>query len=358
MIALIPILTVVGGLIASSIAIAALLSLLVVLRFALTPAKARPSKSFLYVGRVRHTRLRGGSEPHSLDYPIFFSYIDIDEIQKLGWSFWPIFALDSKWTAFSSLDNCEHLKAFKPSSPKASLAVKTREYLSQNLKGKDFEQSQICLLSHLSYFGYCFNPVSFFYIYKKDSEKNPSPEKEIDLLVTEVSNTPWIEQHPYVLHEEIEGVQVKRSNEEKTFEASWRKEFHVSPFMEMDYKYTFTHNTPGEKIWVRSRLTKLSTDDVWFTASFDIDRMDFTPLNLLYVLICFPLHTRVIQVWIHWEAVKLWWKNVPTFEHPQGTDVDFGFGISGKRLAAVLGVVFTPISNMIQLFSSQKSKVA
>ena len=81
---------------------------------------------------------------------------------------------------------------------------------------------------------------------------------------------------------------------------------------------------------------------MWFTANFELQRLAFTPMNLLYVLVFYPLHTRTIQVLIHWEAVKLFWKGVPTFEHPHGVDVDFGFGVTGKRLGAVLWVLIAP----------------
>ena len=35
---------------------------------------------------------------------------------------------------------------------------------------------------------------------------------------------------------------------------------------------------------------------------------------------------------IHWEAVKLFCKGIPTFEHPLGSVVNFGFGITDKRM--------------------------
>ncbi len=50
----------------------------------------------------------------------------------------------------------------------------------------------IRLLTHLRYFGYCFNPVSFYYCY------DPSGQ-DIVAVVAEVTNTPWGERHCYVL---------------------------------------------------------------------------------------------------------------------------------------------------------------
>lgn len=99
-----------------------------------------------------------------------------------------------------------------------------------------------------------------------------------------------------------------------------------------DYQYKFEFSKPLETVWVNSRMIKLTTKEVWFTANFELKRLEFTPINILYILIFYPLHTRIIQVLIHWEALQLWWKGVPTFEHPNNPDLHFGFGITDKTL--------------------------
>ena len=50
----------------------------------------------------------------------------------------------------------------------------------------------IRLLTHLRYFGYCFNPVSFYYCFDKDDDK-------VEYILAEVTNTPWKERFSYVL---------------------------------------------------------------------------------------------------------------------------------------------------------------
>eukprot|EP01038_Epipyxis_sp_PR26KG_P013325 gene13325-17856_t len=173
-------------------------------------------------------------------------------------------------------------------------------------------------------------------------------------IITEVSNTPWIEQYPYILNEtnKSHNLKIYRNDALDTFEATWNKEFHVSPFMEMDYKYSFTFSKPTEVLKVISKLVKISTNELWFTANFELQRIPFTPINLLYVLIFYPLHTRVIQVLIHWEALKLFLKGIPTFEHPHGTDVDFGYGVTGKRLIYIFSTISAPIYYIKNLFTS------
>ena len=100
-------------------------------------------------------------------------------------------------------------------------------------------------------------------------------------------------------------------------------------------------------------MTKLSTDEVWFTVSFELKKIQFTPLNLLYVLLFYPLYTRVIQLLIHYEAVKLFLKGVPTFNHPKGTPVEFGFGLTDKKLIKFISRVNKTFSS---IFGSKKGK--
>ena len=51
---------------------------------------------------------------------------------------------------------------------------------------------------------------------------------------------------------------------------------------------------------------------------------------LAYLLFwAFPFLTHRVQLWIHWEALKLWIKGTPLFQHPDGF-----WGAAGKKAAA------------------------
>ena len=88
----------------------------------------------------------------------------------------------------------------------------------------------IRLLTHLRYFGYSFNPVSFYYVYDET-------DTQVQTIVAEITNTPWKQRHCYVLNtrdcEQTETAGIDHQ--------SWRwqfdKQFHVSPFMPMDMEY-------------------------------------------------------------------------------------------------------------------------
>ena len=45
-------------------------------------------------------------------------------------------------------------------------------------------QGRIQLLTHPAYLGYCFNPVSFYYVWAADGGG-------VETVIAEVSNTPW-----------------------------------------------------------------------------------------------------------------------------------------------------------------------
>ena len=99
----------------------------------------------------------------------------------------------------------------------------------------------IRVLTHLRYFGYVFNPVSFYYCFEPDG-------KNIVAIVAEVNNTPWGERHCYVLNAR------SRANPEE----SWRwylcfgfqaaKAMHVSPFMPMDMRYDWRVGQPRDAL--------------------------------------------------------------------------------------------------------------
>mmetsp|Transcript_15582 Transcript_15582/g.14912 ORF Transcript_15582/g.14912 Transcript_15582/m.14912 type:complete len:419 (-) Transcript_15582:98-1354(-) len=385
--------------------IISILCLIVIVRFYLFDGASKVDRCCLYVGKVSHARLKGGAM-HQFTYPLFFSFIDLEQISRIGWLLWPIFKLNGGSNSFCSLDEKDHLKDFVKeednvssdlgkstsemnnlSSSSTGLNNKVLSFINNRTKGvkKLTPGGSIRLLTHLTYFGYNFNPISIIYCLRPDKEKNEKIENEknekieneqisndisvnlkenqditnstkivdnslIDSIVVEVSNTPWIEMHTYMLDESVENVDiirgVKQRGEVGAFQASWLKSFHVSPFMEMDYKYNFTFSEPKESVWVKSTMTKLSTSEVWFTVNFELRKLPFTPLNLLYVLLFYPFYTRVIQVLIHYEAIRLFLKGIPTFGHPKGTPVEFGFGLTDKNLTVFIDITTKKIQKI------------
>ena len=91
----------------------------------------------------------------------------------------------------------------------------------------------IRLLTHLRYFGYSFNPVSFYYCFDATGTR-------VETIVAEITNTPWKERHAYVLP-----VAAASAQRRGAWRFSFDKQFHVSPFMPMDMRYDWRFSAPA-----------------------------------------------------------------------------------------------------------------
>ena len=89
----------------------------------------------------------------------------------------------------------------------------------------------VSIITHLRTFGYCFNPVSFYYCWDED-KKTPHT------LMAEITNTPWHERYAKCFKLD----QLK----DQTTTHEFKKEFHVSPFIGMDINYDWRFKGPAE----------------------------------------------------------------------------------------------------------------
>ena len=136
--------------------------------------------SKVYVGRVCHTRLR--PQRHQFCYRLFMLYLDLDEIPDVFDAYW---LWSARSTALARFRRSDHT-----GNPLQSLDQSIR-HLVESQSG-DRPGGRITLLTHLRYFGYCMNPVSFYFCWDDSGQK-------VTHVVAEVNNTPWGEQHCYVL---------------------------------------------------------------------------------------------------------------------------------------------------------------
>ena len=157
----------------------------------------------------------------------------------------------------------------------------------------------IFLLTHLRYFGHCFNPVSFYYCYDAKGLR-------VESIVAEITNTPWAERHAYVLD--------ATQNQDRLKRFSFDKHFHVSPFMPMDMQYDWRFNAPGEHLFVH--MQNFREGRSMFDATLSLNRQPFGAAALVRLLLGFPLMTVKVAAAIHWQALRLWLKKTPVYDHP------------------------------------------
>ena len=56
-------------------------------------------------------------------------------------------------------------------------------------EGVEPPSGAVRMLTHLRYFGYCFNPVTFYFCF--------DAEWALEVIVSEITNTPWDERHAF-----------------------------------------------------------------------------------------------------------------------------------------------------------------
>lgn len=163
-------------------------------------------------------------------------------------------------------------------------------------------RGRIALLTHLRYFGYCMNPVSFYYCWAADGVA-------LEAIVAEVHNTPWNERHCYVLDARA------RPETASRLQFEFDKAFHVSPFMPMEQKYVWGFSTPGETLKVH--MQSYEAGHKLFDASMHLEAVAISGWSLARVLIAYPFMTGRVILAIYWQALRLWLKRTPFHSHPK-----------------------------------------
>jgi DUF1365 family protein len=161
----------------------------------------------------------------------------------------------------------------------------------------------IRLLTHLRYFGHCFNPASFFYCYN-------AADTEVETIVVEIHNTPWGERHCYVLGAEQDEHPIKYWRRHQ-----FAKSFHVSPFIDMDIRYDWRFRLPDDSI--RVHMIDYEKGEKLFDASLTLRRRPINRHALTRVLLRYPVMTGKVISLIYWQSLRLLLKKTPVFTHPK-----------------------------------------
>ena len=132
----------------------------------------------IYKGTIAHSR--HSPKKHNFKYQVSMLYIDLDQLdtafdKNIFWSY-NAFNIGSfnQTNYFTSNGN----------DVKTSVCELVKEKINLEINGKIF------LLTNGKYFGYCFNPVSFYYCFNNLNR--------LIAIVSHITNTPWNEKYAYV----------------------------------------------------------------------------------------------------------------------------------------------------------------
>jgi DUF1365 family protein len=241
--------------------------------------------SCIYEGRVSHSRTVPVT--HAFRYRLFMLYLDLDELSAVfaGRWFW-----SAERRALAQFRREDHV-----GNPREPLEKSVRDLVERETGRRP--AGPIRLLTHLAYFGYCFNPVSFYYCFDASG-------RAVETVVAEVNNSPWGERHCYVL--DAAGAPARRF--------TTTKELHVSPFMPMDVRYEWLFGVPSERLDVAMACDR--GGERIFAAGLVLERRALTGGALARVLSLYPAMTLRVIAAIHWQALRLWWKGCRVYSRP------------------------------------------
>jgi uncharacterized protein len=252
--------------------------------------------SCLYLGTVRHRRR--SAPAGEFHHRLFMVYLDLDELPEIFddrvlWS--------ARRPALAWMRRADYL-----GDPRVPLKDAVRELVCERTGTRP--AGPIRLLTHLRYFGHCFNPVSFYYCF------DPSGER-VEAVVANVTNTPWGENHSYVMPV----AEVAHRGTVEVMADRQDKRLHVSPFMGMDHIYDWRLTVPSEQLLVHIDSQRRDSGESVFDATLSLKRRELTAAAMRGVLARYPLITLRVVASIYGHALRLRLRGAPWFGHPVST---------------------------------------
>jgi DUF1365 family protein len=241
--------------------------------------------SACYSGRVRHARVR--PRRHRLQYDIFNLLLDLDELPALSGKL-RLFGFDR--AALFSFHQRDH---------GAGTATGLRDWVEQHLRNAGLPVGgAIRLLCMPRVLGHSFNPLSVYFCH--------DPEGALMAILYQVNNT-FGQRHSYL-------IPIGGDGPRGAIHQTCRKAFYVSPFMDMDLRYRFAVEAPGERVGVTIIVS--DAEGPLLTASFHGVHRALTDRVLLGQFLRMPVLGLKVVAGIHWEALKIWCKGVALRPRP------------------------------------------
>jgi len=240
-------------------------------------------RSHLLEGTVRHRRAR--PVEYALEHDVYYFALDLAELDEVARSVRLVGRNRRNILEFRDVDHWP--------APAADIRATILEHLRS--EGEDPTGWRITLVTNLRVLGYVFNPASFFLC--RDAAG------ELRVVVVEVHNT-HLERHLYTLRPQAAGPR---------FVASMDKDFYVSPFIDMEGRYTV--HVADDPASLRIAINERQGDAPVIATSLVLRRRRMTDWTVLRMLVTHPLITQRTIALIHVHAWRLWRRGVRFQRH-------------------------------------------
>jgi uncharacterized protein len=231
-------------------------------------------RSHLLEGTVQHRRAR--PFVYSLEHSVYYFALDLGELDEVAGKLTLVSRNRPNLLSFYDRDHLD--------PPARDVAAELRDLL--RAQEVDPTGWRLTLISNLRVFGYEFNPASFFLC--RDATG------VLQIVIIEVHNTHG-ERHLYTLRPE---------RPQGTFLASMDKEFYVSPFIDMEGRYTV--RVQDNPTTLRIAIDLAEKGSLLLNTSVVLTRRRLTNRSVARMLTRYPLVTLKTIVAIHWHALRLW----------------------------------------------------
>jgi DUF1365 family protein len=223
---------------------------------------------------------------------VYYVHLDLDEIE----------VVDRRIRLLSH--NRANVMSFRDSDHMASEGVSLRESVRRYLRelGIEPDEVRVSLLTNTRIFGYVFNPVSFYFVRGRVDDR-------LRLVIAEVHNTHGEEQVYPLVREGVDGV----------YRSSADKRMYVSPFINVEARYEFECrqlDDGGYDLRIDEFEPGQRSDGApFFQAQLRVRPLPLTNVNVVKMLLRYPLMTAQTIGLIHWQGLKLWLRGVRYRKH-------------------------------------------
>jgi DUF1365 family protein len=245
-------------------------------------------------GCVIHNRLLPTT--HRFKYQMSWCLFDLDQINET-------FKQSRLWSInkfnFVSLYNHDYFN-----SDSASIKTKAVNFLQDKIS-REFS-GKIYLFTHPRYLGFGFNSVNFYFCYEND---------ELTYILSEINNTPWKQKHIYFHDIRNDNI----NNSATHYEFKFQKQFHISPFVEMEIDYLWKFEINDEKLNVSMQLKQ--DQKLLMNVALTTKLSPVETKNILKWTFKKPFQALKMFTGIYWQAFKLWAKKIPFISHPETKEI-------------------------------------